>query len=253
MSMPEPRSPELHIGGRLATIWLRRPSKANRLEPDDLSTLIDLIDAVNRHPEITVLSIRADGKYFSSGYDISRLASEAKVPFEDVINAVEDCRPVTVAVLQGGVYGGATDLALACDFRLGAEGIDAFMPAARLGLMFSPRELNRYVTRIGLDNTKRLFLTGQRIGAAEMREIGFLTALEPAEELEAAAQRLTEQLTSMAPLSILNMKKHLNRKARGLFDEADLHLDIARTRASNDRKEGIAAWAEKRPPRFTGT
>ena len=245
--------PELVIDGKVATITLRRPTKANRLEADDLIALLEHIQRINSTPDVLVLVIRSQGKYFSSGFDTSRLASQMTVSFEDVINAVEDCRSVTVAVLQGGVYGGATELALACDFRLGAENIDMFMPAARLGLMFSPRELERLVTRSGVDNTKRLFLTGERIPAPEMRTIGYLTRIVAAEQLDEAAQNLIDQLTGMAPLSLLSMKKHLNRKARGLLDEASLKHDIDVVRASNDRREGIAARAEKREPNFTGT
>ena len=79
---------------------------------------------------------------------------------------LEMARPVTVAALHGGVYGGATDLALACDFRVGAHGIDMFMPAARLGLHYYRSGLERYVSRLGLDNAKRLFLT--EIGRAHV-------------------------------------------------------------------------------------
>lgn len=245
-------TPELHIDGNVARITLRRPGQANRLEPDDLDVLSAHIASVNAQPEVLVLVLQSEGKYFCSGYDISKIGGTRTVEFDEVINALEDCRPVTVAVLQGSVYGGATDMALACDFRLGAQGIDMFMPAARLGLHFYPRGLERYVTRLGLDHAKRLFLTAERIGADEMKAIGFLTQLLPAGELHGAAQRLIETLSGMAPLPLIGMKKHLNRIARGTLDAADLQHDIARAGASADLREGQAAWAEKRSPRFTG-
>lgn len=245
-------TPALHIDGPLATITLRRPERANLIGPDDLVTLAGHIATVDADPAVRVLRLQAGGKYFCSGYDIGSMGAERAVAFDEVVNALEDARPVTIAVLQGGVYGGATDLALACDFRLGARGIDMFMPAARLGLHFYPRGLERYVSRLGLDHAKRLFLTAERIEAAEMKAIGFLTHLVEAEGLTALAEQLTATLCGMAPLAVTGMKRHLNHIATGRLDPAALQRDIARAAASDDLKEGRAAWAEKRPPRFTG-
>jgi enoyl-CoA hydratase/carnithine racemase len=245
-------TPELKVEGHVARITLRRPDQANRLEPEDLAVLAEHIATINAMPEVLVLVLQSQGKYFCSGYNIGAIGNARAVAFDDVINALEDCRPVTVAVLHGSVYGGATDMALACDFRLGAKGIDMFMPAARLGLHFYPRGLERYVTRVGLDNAKRLFLTAENIDAEEMKRISFLTHLEPAEALSEAAERLIATLSAMAPIPIVGMKKHLNRIARGTLDAADLAHDIARSHASTDLREGQAAWIEKRVPRFTG-
>jgi enoyl-CoA hydratase/carnithine racemase len=244
--------PELTIDGAVARIALRRPAQANRLEPDDLAAIAAHIEAVNARPEVLVLVLQAEGRYFCSGYDISRIGASRDVAFDAVVNALEDARPVTLALLQGGVYGGATDFALACDFRLGAQGIDMFMPAARLGLHFYQRGMERYVSRLGLDNAKRLFLTAERIDAPEMKAIGFLTHLVSAAELADAAQRLVDTLAGMAPLALVGMKKHLNRIARGTLDADDLAQDMLRAAGSNDLREGQRAWAEKRPPRFTG-
>jgi enoyl-CoA hydratase/carnithine racemase len=127
-----------------------------------------------------------------------------------------------------------------------------FMPAARLGLHYYRGGLERYVTRLGLDTAKRLFLTAERIDADAMRACGFLTDLVSAEELEASVQRLTDSLVSMAPLPLLGMKKHLNRIARGRLDVGDLDADIAQAAASLDIREGAAAWNAKRLPKFTG-
>jgi enoyl-CoA hydratase/carnithine racemase len=245
-------TPELQVAGPVATITLRRPDQANRLNPDDLATLADHIDAVNARPEVLVLQLRGLGKYFCSGYDIGQIGAARKVNFEAVVNALEEARPVTMAVLHGSVYGGGTDLALACDFRLGAQGIDMFMPAARLGLHFYQGGLERYVSRLGLDNAKRLFLTADRIGADEMRAIGFLTQLLAPDDLPAAVDRLTQTCAGMAPLAMLGMKQHLNRIARGRLDVDALHADMARAVDSADLREGQAAWLEKRAPRFSG-
>lgn len=244
--------PALQIDGHLARIELRRPEQANRLEPADLEALMRHLAAVEADPEVLVLKFTSRGRYFCSGYDIGQIASDQTVAFEEVADAIERCRAVTVAVLQGGVYGGATDLVLACDFRLGAESVDMFMPAARLGLHYYRSGLERYVSRLGVDVAKRLFLTAERIGATEMKAIGYLTHLVPEEELAEQARKLTERIAGMAPLPLLAMKKHLNRIARGTLDVEDLAADFARAAASEDLVEGRKAWAEKRTARFVG-
>ena len=95
--------------------------------------------------------------------------------FEAVVNRLEDIGIPTICRLNGGVYGGSTDLALACDFRIGVDTCEMFMPAARLGLHYYKSGIARYVARLGLDNAKRLFLTAEKIGATEMLRIGYLT------------------------------------------------------------------------------
>lgn len=246
------QAPRLHRDGAVATLTLQRPDVANRLEPDDLGVLIDHLAAVDADPDVRVLCLRSTGRYFCSGFDIGRIGAARTASFEDMVNAVEDCRVPTVAVLQGGVYGGATDLALACDFRLGTPAVDLFMPAARLGLHYYRRGLERYVARLGLDTAKRLFLTAERLGADELKAVGFLTRLVPAEALDAAATELCQTLAGLAPLAVQGMKRHLNTIARGALDADALQHDISRAAQSADLQEGRAAWAEKRPPKFQG-
>jgi enoyl-CoA hydratase len=247
-------APTLEVVHPVATLTLRRPESANRLDADDLKTIVGHLAAANRDPGILVLQIRGEGKHFCSGYDISSLAAQAGDPsgFEDMADAVEAARPVTIAVVHGGAYGGGTDLALACDFRIGTHAAEMFMPAARLGLHYYRGGLERYVTRLGLDTAKRLCLTAERLDAQAMRACGFLTDLVTADELEASVRQLTDTLARKAPLAMLGMKKHLNRIARGAVDIDELEADIARAAASDDIREGAAAWSAKRPPKFTG-
>ncbi|MBU0747995.1 MAG: enoyl-CoA hydratase/isomerase family protein [Gammaproteobacteria bacterium] len=244
--------PELTTEGALATITLRRPDQANRLTADDLEQLTELINQVNARPELLVLQLRSTGKYFCSGYDIGSIGASRKVDFAGVVDELEMARPVTIAVLHGGVYGGATDLALACDFRVGAEGIDMFMPAARLGLHYYRSGMERYVSRLGLDNAKLLFLTSRKIAAAQMLRIGYLTQLVEAVGLDEEVAALSRDCASMAPLALLGMKRHLNRMARGTLDVDEFNADALRAFQSADLREGQAAWTEKRAPRFTG-
>jgi enoyl-CoA hydratase len=246
-------TPVLTVHENVATITLRRPEVANRLAPEDLEAMRDHISSVNQSA-VLVLRIRGTGKHFCSGFDIGKIdpARNGGSGFEEMVDALEDCRPVTIAAINGGVYGGATDLALACDFRVGVEGTEMFMPAARLGLHFYRRGLERFHTRLGLDMAKRLFLTAQTLRAEEMHRCGFLTDLVSAAEFDAAVDKLTATVASMAPLAITGMKRHLNRMARGALVPDELQADILRAAMSADLKEGGLAFKEKRKPVFTG-
>ena len=195
-------TPSLSVDGHVATIRLRRPGQANRLGPRDLEALREHLDLVNANDDVRVLRILSEGKYFCSGYDISSLASEnapSSLYFGQTMDLIEAARPVTIAAVQGGAYGGGTDLCLACDFRIGTPLADMFMPATRLGLHFYAGGMSRYVTRLGLNEAKRLFLTAARIQADEMLRIGFLTELVPEARLEDRMDELSAQIVAMAP------------------------------------------------------
>ena len=244
--------PVLVIEGAVATITLQRPARANRLEPEDLATLMDHVDKCNADERVLVLRLHAGGRYFCSGFEIDSIGAGRHVAFDQMVDAVENARAVTIAALQGGVYGGATDLALACDFRIGVKGIDMFMPAAKLGLHYYRSGLERYVSRLGIDMAKRLFLTAERIDAQRMFDCGFLTDLVEGDALDAAIQARTTALQAMAPIPLIAMKKNLNRIARGTLDAKELAEDIARAQASADLREGTAAFRDRREPRFQG-
>ncbi len=251
----EPTTPALSVTGRIATIRLRNPAYANRLSPTDLDVIKDHLNTVNANPDILVLKFVADGKYFCSGYDISSLAADtapSSTYFGDTVDLIEQARPVTIAAINGGVYGGGTDLSLACDFRVGVPSANMFMPAARLGLHFYPGGMVRYITRLGLNHAKKLFLTCEKIESDEMLEIGFLTEIVAPDLLLTRVDALSEQLAGMAPLALLGIKKHLNLIARGQLDEAEIRRAVAIAEQSNDMKEGALAWKEKRTAQFNG-
>ena len=247
-------APLLTLDGPLATVTLRRPRLANRLELADLQTLRAQLDQVNQTEAVRVLLLAAEGRHFCSGFNIGAVPGvDAGALFEQLADAWEAARPVTVARIQGGVYGGATDLALACDFRLGIANCEMFVPAAKLGLHFYRGGLERYVTRLGLGLAKRVLLAGETLAAAAMHRCGFLDQLLPdAAALDEATQTLVAQLLAMAPLALLGMKKHLNAIARGTLDLAGLQADLAQSAASADLAEGVAAWQAKRAPQFIG-
>src|ERR1700753_2336784 len=169
-------TPVLKLDGARATIRLNRPKHLNRLQPDDLDTLMQHFDRIEADPAIRVLVLTGTGRAFSAGYDLNSVADRATSAeeqpsagsaFEVVVNRLEDLGVPTICRLNGGVYGGSTDLALACDFRIGIDTCEMFMPAARLGLHYYKSGIARYVARLGLDNAKRLFLTAQKKSAGE--------------------------------------------------------------------------------------
>jgi enoyl-CoA hydratase/carnithine racemase len=250
--------PVLEISGARATIRLNRPKHLNRLQSGDLDALSKLFGRIEADPAIRVLVLTGTGRAFSAGYDLGSIAEgtadtqekTAGSAFEIVVNRLEDLAVPTICRLNGGVYGGSTDLALACDFRIGVDTCEMFMPAARLGLHYYKSGIKRYVSRLGVDNAKRLFLTAEKIGAAEMLRIGYLTAMVPTEALDEEVDRLAAILAGNAPVAMRGMKRAINEFAHGRLDEeaADRrHRDSMR---GAEIKEGIEAFAGKRPPEF---
>ncbi|PZA13378.1 enoyl-CoA hydratase/isomerase family protein [Rhodopseudomonas palustris] len=251
--------PALTIDGPRATIRLNRPKHLNRLQPDDLAVLLNQFARIDGDPAVRVLVLTGTGRSFSAGFDLGEVAErataevEAESPgsaFEVVANRLEDLRVPTICRLNGGVYGGSTDLALACDFRIGVDTAEMFMPAARLGLHYYPGGIKRYVSRLGIDNAKRLFLTAQRIDAAEMLRIGYLTQMVPMDRLDREVDALATTLAGNAPNAVAGMKRAINEFARAAFDEPAADARARASMRSDEIKEGIAAFTEKRAPRF---
>ena len=250
------KAPHLAIDGRVATITLRRPTVANRLDREDLQTLQAQLAEVNATSAVLVLRLVAEGRHFCSGFNIGQVGSgvnDGGQRFEALGAALERTRPVTIAAIQGGIYGGATDLALACDFRIGTPAAELSVPAAKLGLLFYRGGLERWVNRLGLATAKRVLLTAERLDSDAMLSCGYLDRLAPSvEALQPWLDELTTTLAGMAPLALLGMKKHLNRIAAGRLIEDEFAVDIAEADASADLSEGALAWKQKRDPRFQG-
>lgn len=248
------QAPSLVVDGGVARITLRRPRQANRLTVEDLETLRGFIDTVNADATVRVLVLAGEGRHFCSGFDLSALVDvDAGARFGALADALEAARPITIARLQGGAYGGAADLALACDFRLGVPATEIFVPATRVGLHFYAGGLRRFVERLGLPVAKQVLLAGRTLDARALHGCAYLDQLLPdADALEAAVQALVDELLAMAPLALLPMKKHLNAIAAGRLDADRLAADIVRARDSADLAEGQAAWAGKRPAVFKG-
>jgi enoyl-CoA hydratase/carnithine racemase len=255
---PAPSAPLLSVAEGCATIRLNRPAHMNRLHREDLLVLRAHLDAVANDPAVRVLVLTGTGRAFCSGYHIGHLdagdsaASEDPQLFERTVDALEALAMPTLARLNGGVYGGATDLALACDFRIGVDTMELRMPAARLGLHYYPNGLRRYVSRLGLGPAKRLFMLAESVDAAELLRIGYLDICVPPDRLDAQLRSLVATLAANAPLAVRGMKSSLNEIARGEFDLQATRSREASCASSEDLREGLAAFAQKRMPRFVG-
>jgi len=254
--------PALAHRGSTAIVTLRRPSQANRLQQEDVAHLHALWSSLRDDHTVRAVVLTATGRHFSAGYDLTSIlhtvdldpsAEVVDNAFERMVDQLESLPQVTVCALNGGVYGGATDLALACDFRYGVATCEMFMPAARLGLQYYLNGLRRYATRLGLDNAKRLFLLAEKLDAEAMLEVGYLHQIVPADQLLQQALATAETAARMAPLASRGMKAALNAIAGDRVDERATRLSETRTLRSRDIREGVTAWREKRDPLFEGT
>ncbi|MGH7126307.1 MAG: enoyl-CoA hydratase/isomerase family protein, partial [Stellaceae bacterium] len=130
---PGASPPLLEVAGDRATIRLNRPRHRNRIERADVDVLLGLLASVEGNPDLRVLVLTGSGSMFCAGYDLGALKTEAADSvttdpgpdlFERMVDRLEDLRIPTICALNGSVYGGATDMALACDFRIGVEGME---------------------------------------------------------------------------------------------------------------------------------
>lgn len=251
---PASSSPILRISGPRADIVFNRPEVHNRIQPEDLAALHAHFSAIEARPEVRVLVLSGTTKAFSSGFHLGVLGESDEGPreFERLTDRLENLRPLTIAKLSGPVYGGSTDLALACDFRIARSGVQMFMPAAKLGLHYYPHGLRRWVTRLGLGAAKKLFLSSGTISHDEMLRIGYVDEVHDPDRLDAAVDTFIERLLAQAPVVSMRMKQVLNQVARQEYDDAFAREGFDDSLKSADLAEGLSAWAEKRTPNFRG-
>lgn len=245
------------VEGARATIRFGRPERHNALGAGDIATLVEHLAAVEANANVRVLVLAASGPTFCSGYDLNALAAEQRsgagadaVTFGAMADRLEQVRVPTIAALAGSVYGGGTDLALACDFRLGTPGIELRMTASRIGVQYYASGMRRFATRLGLGAAKRIFLAAEALPADELLRIGYLDELVAHERLAHRVDELARILAANAPAAVQGMKRSLNALAHGDADPAAIDRAFAASLISADVAEGLAAYRERREPAF---
>lgn len=248
-------APQLTVNDAVGTIRLNRPLQHNRIDVADIAILEDKIAAAEANPSVRVLVLTATGPSFSSGYDLSAAQSsqrgesdgqDGENAFARLCDRVEAVRVPTICALNGSVYGGSTDLALACDFRIGVTGMRMRMPAGQLGIHFYPGGLRRYVSRLGLNAAKRLFLTAETIAGDDLLSIGFLDRIVAPDDLPAAVDELAGRITACAPQAVAGMKRALNDIARGELDDRAAEAAFAASLRSDEFANALKVWSQRR-------
>jgi crotonobetainyl-CoA hydratase len=218
-------------------------------------------------PEVWVAILTGAGdRAFSAGNDLKataeRTASGTDVqgrerpPFGRITRDF-DCPKPMIAAVNGVAVGGGLELALACDLRLAVDGILLGMPPAKLGLVYSHTGLRRFLDAIGAPRTRELFLTAHNIDARTALGWGLVNQIVGASELESASLDLAQDLAANAPLSVRGNKRVIREllAARGRLDpEVERQLIELREASfhSEDMREGVRAFGEKRPARWKG-
>jgi enoyl-CoA hydratase/carnithine racemase len=214
-------APTLEIADSMAVITLRRPGQHNRIDPDDPAVLLQHIEQVRAAPSVRLLVLTGEGeKTFCSGYTLGQIGARLDRSLEEMLDALETLDVPTLCAMNGSAYGGGTDLALACDFRIGVRGCRLFMPAARFGLHYYPGGLRRFVTRLGCSASKKIFLTGMTMDSEELLRTGFLTELVERDELAPRIDLYRDNIAQCDAQAVRSMKRHINAISAGEWDEA---------------------------------
>jgi enoyl-CoA hydratase/carnithine racemase len=248
-------------------LTISNPAKRNALDHpllDAISATLEQLAAPDSHARCVIVT-GAHGM-FSAGYDIGEIPDEdfeeraerlVAHPFTMAIEAMEAFPYPTLAALPGHTIGGGLELALACDLRVAQSDIKLGMPPAKLGLVYSHTGLRRFIDAIGVTRTRELFLLGNYIDASTALAWGLVNRVSGAEELEVVALELAQELAGNAPLSQTGNKRviaALLGAESGLEpDVEDELIELRRASfASRDLREGMRAFAERRPPSWRG-
>ncbi len=243
-------------------LTISNPGKRGALDHAILDAIAETLPRLSARCVI----ITGQDRIFSAGYDIGDLpegvfADEAEKlvahPFAAAIDAVDAHPYPTVAALNGHAIGGGLELALSCDLRIAAATSTMAMPPAKLGLVYSHTGIRKFIDAIGAPRTRELFLVGARVGAGTALDWGLVNSVVAPGELEAEAVALAREIASNAPLAQTGNKRVIRAVLDGraaLDPEVERELLLLRHQCfgTADFREGVRAFAEKRPPEWTG-
>jgi methylglutaconyl-CoA hydratase len=243
----------------VATVRLNRPEVNNAYDGNLIAGLLNGLGNLEKEKAIRVVVLKGNGKHFQAGADLKWIRSVAVQSQEENEKASRDTAmavrrlnelPVpTVALVQGGCFGGGTGIVAACDVVIAAEDALFSIAETRWGLM-AGIILPQLADAIGARQVRRYALTGERFGAQEARRIGLVHEVVPLAELAAAGERVVDQLLQNAPEANALTKARALQFAFGKVDDAtfgEVVAEHAAKRRSEEAKEGLASFAEKRP------
>ena len=249
----------------VARIRIDNPERRNALDHEILDAIAEAMPQLDRGIENRCVLITGAPPLFSAGYDIAGIPeqsferdAEALVahPFHAAMEAIARHPWPTIAAINGHCLGGGLELAITCDLRICATGAKLGMPPAKLGLIYGHTGLRKFLDVVGLSRTKELFLTGRNLDAARAEEIGLVNEVVAKEELEREAIALATSIAENAPLSMRGNKHAIDllNSSPELTEQQEAGLVALREScfASEDFREGIRAFAEKRRPQWTG-
>jgi len=246
----------------LARLAIANPEKRGALDHEMLDALAQAV----RGLDARCLLLTGTGSMFSAGYDLGNLEganfeeqAEALVahPFHAALEALEAYEYPVVAALNGHAIGGGLELALTADIRLAAAGIKVGMPPAKLGLIYSHTGLRKFIEVCGVANTSELFFSGRNVDAARGLAMGLVNQVLDPDELSDAALSLAGEIAANAPLSLAGNKRAIATLRRHVYElPPDVERELVELREScfrsEDFREGVRAFGEKRAPRWQG-
>lgn len=252
---------QLNIDNGVATIILNRPPM-NPLSTQVVLELADAADEIQANPAVKAVIITGAGeKAFAAGADISEMINLSTLEaytfcqnFRTAFGKIENLEKPVIAAINGAAFGGGCELALCCDFRLAAETAKFGQPEINLGVIPGAGGTQRLSRLLGAAKAKELIFLGDIFDAATAEKIGLVNKVVPAASLQEEARKLAERLASK-PAAAMKMAKSAINNGFNQDITTALALEIQNfviAFSSDDRKEGMAAFVEKRKPNFTG-